>query len=303
MGLWALDANLAHQRQFPAIDWETSYSLYTEATAAWFVERVAADWPELRRATLELLQRETEVLDIAGLVGPETLQDPDRLVLDAARVVREMVLGQNAYDPDDAASPLAKTYQLARLAHALYEAARKALEAGAKYEDLDLRPATTAMASARSAPEQEFEVRVKQVEDTIAAIIVPAAGTPGRGGGMTLIPPRTYHGAHGAGGPLLYLRNTKNVSFGEWVTLRSPGQPARRGQVIDAGDEVTVIQVLEDTLGLPPARTEITLTGDTAMVTVGRELLGRAFSGVGVPIDGLPESPSARTSALSGALP
>lgn len=105
---------------------------------------------------------------------------------------------------------------------------------------------------------------------------------------MTLTPPRTYHGAHGAGGPLLYVRNTKNVSFGEWVTLRSPGQPNRRGQIIDAGDAVTVIQVLEDTLGLPPASSEITLTGDTATVTVGRELLGRAFTGVGVPIDGLP---------------
>ena len=44
--------------------------------------------------------------------------------------------------------------------------------------------------------------------------------------------------------------------------IRTPGQPARRGQVIDAGHEVTVIQVLEDTVGLPPARTVIVLTGD-----------------------------------------
>jgi V/A-type H+-transporting ATPase subunit A len=172
-GLWALDANLAHQRQFPAVNWETSYSLYTEATTPWFVEHVGADWPDLRRDTLELLQREAEVLDIAGLVGPETLQDGDRLVLDAARIVREVVLGQNAYDPNDAASPLAKTYQLAKLSQAVYKAAIKALENGAKYEDLDLRLATTAMASARYAPEEEFEMRVKQVEESIAAIAVP----------------------------------------------------------------------------------------------------------------------------------
>ena len=172
-GLWALDANLAHQRQFPAINWETSYSLYTEATTPWFVEHVGSDWPDLRRDTLELLQREAEVLDIAGLVGPETLQDRDRLVLDAARIVREVVLGQNAYDPNDAASPLAKTYQLARLSQAVYKAAIKALDDGAKYEDLDLRLATSAMASARYAPEEEFEMRVKQVEETIAAIAVP----------------------------------------------------------------------------------------------------------------------------------
>ena len=94
-------------------------------------------------------------------------------MLDAARIVREVVLGQNAYDPNDAASPLAKTYQLARLSQAVYKAAIKALNDGAKYEDLDLRQATTAMASARYAPEEEFEMRVKQVEETIAAIAVP----------------------------------------------------------------------------------------------------------------------------------
>jgi V/A-type H+-transporting ATPase subunit B len=72
------------------------------------------------------------------------------------------------------------------------------------------------------------------------------------------------------------------------VIIRTPGEPPRRGQVIDAGEEVTVIQVLEETVGLPPARAEITLTGDVATAVVGRELLGRAFNGMGLPLDGLP---------------
>jgi V/A-type H+-transporting ATPase subunit B len=78
------------------------------------------------------------------------------------------------------------------------------------------------------------------------------------------------------------------VALGEWVTIRLPDQPPRRGQVIDAGTELTVIQVLEDTLGLSARASEVTLTGEIASATVGRELLGRAFTGVGVPIDGLP---------------
>jgi len=97
--LWALDADLAHQRQFPAVDWETSYSLYTDVTDSWFAAQVGADWPALRRETIGLLQRERELRDIAGLVGPEALQDEDRLVLDAAHTVRELVLSQSAYDP------------------------------------------------------------------------------------------------------------------------------------------------------------------------------------------------------------
>jgi len=99
---------------------------------------------------------------------------------------------------------------------------------------------------------------------------------------------RVYHGAERATGPLLYIRHTPTAALGEWVLIRAPGQAPRRGQVIDAGKDVTVIQVLEDTVGLPPAASEITLTGDTASVIVGRELLGRAFNGMGAPVDGLP---------------
>ncbi len=99
---------------------------------------------------------------------------------------------------------------------------------------------------------------------------------------------RVYHGAQSASGPLIYLRATALVAQGEWVLIRSPGEPVRRGQVIDAGEEITVVQVLEETVGLPPARADVTLTGDVATAVVGRELLGRTFNGMGRPLDGLP---------------
>jgi V/A-type H+-transporting ATPase subunit B len=99
---------------------------------------------------------------------------------------------------------------------------------------------------------------------------------------------RRYHGASGAAGPLLYVRRTPTVALGEWVEIRVPGQLPRRGQVIDAGRDISVVQVLEDTMGLPPARAEVTLTGLGATAIVGRELLGRALSGAGEPIDDLP---------------
>jgi V/A-type H+-transporting ATPase subunit B len=100
--------------------------------------------------------------------------------------------------------------------------------------------------------------------------------------------PRRYHGAQGVGGPLLYLERTRGAALGEWVEIRVPGERPWRGQVIDAGEQISVIQVLEDTVGLPPARVDITLTGEGATTVVGRELLGRAFNGMGAPVDGLP---------------
>jgi V/A-type H+-transporting ATPase subunit B len=99
---------------------------------------------------------------------------------------------------------------------------------------------------------------------------------------------RTYRGVRAAAGPLLYISGAQRVALGEWVTVQTPSRPDLRGQVIDAGAEVTVVQILEETLGLSPAAARITLTGDVARIIVGRDLLGRAFSGVGDPRDGLP---------------
>ena len=99
---------------------------------------------------------------------------------------------------------------------------------------------------------------------------------------------RRYHGAQSASGPLLYLEKTLGVTLGEWVAITAAGVPSRRGQVIDAGEEITVVQILEETVGLPPSEAVVTLTGEPASVIVGRELLGRALNGMGAPLDGLP---------------
>jgi V/A-type H+/Na+-transporting ATPase subunit A len=173
--LWALDPALAHQRQFPAVDWETSYSLQADALAPWYADRVAPDWEALRHEALELLQRERELREIAGLIGPDALQDGDRLILDVARALRESVLGQSAFDPNDASSSIEKTHRLAALIVALLRAGRAAIAAGTPYERLDLSAATRALAALRRAAPAELAERAAAVERAIAA--VTPAGT------------------------------------------------------------------------------------------------------------------------------
>jgi V/A-type H+-transporting ATPase subunit A len=171
--LWALDAALAHERQFPAVDWETSYSLYAEAVAPWFENAGGAGWAELRRETLELLQRGRELHEIAMLVGPDTLQDADRLVLEMARLVREAVLAQSAYDPNDARSSVLKTWRLAALARDLHRAASAALESGVTFEHLDLAPARRTLRALRPAAEEELETRAAEAQAAITALVRP----------------------------------------------------------------------------------------------------------------------------------
>ena len=168
--LWALDPDLAHQRQFPAVDWETSYSLYAGTMGPWFARSVGSDWPEIRRSTLELLQQERQLREIAGLVGPEALQDRDRLLLETARMVRETVLGQSAYDPNDAYSPVEKTYRLAALAHALYRAGLAALDRGTPIDRIDLARGRNALAAVRRAKSDELEAPAAEADAAVAAI-------------------------------------------------------------------------------------------------------------------------------------
>jgi len=99
---------------------------------------------------------------------------------------------------------------------------------------------------------------------------------------------RIHHGARALAGPLLYVADTEGAALGEWARIEVPGQPPRRGQLIEVGREISVVQVLEDTLGLAPARVRLTLRGELAGAPVGRELLGRVLSGSGRPLDGLP---------------
>src|SRR5512146_2101097 len=112
--LWALDAALAHQRHFPAVDWSTSYSLYAESVADWFAKEGGPEWMAARTELSALLQRDQELREIAGLVGLSALADVDRLTIEVADLVRDVVLRQSAYDPNDFSSPPRKTYALVR---------------------------------------------------------------------------------------------------------------------------------------------------------------------------------------------
>ncbi len=168
--LWALDPALAQQRQFPAVDWATSYSLQAERVAPWFAREGGAGWVELRRDTLELLQRGRELKDIAGLVGPDALQDPDRLTLESARNVQELVLGQSAYDPHDAASPVQKTFRLAGLALGLHRRGLAALAGGARFDQLEIGAARRAIAGYRAADPEQSEMRLREAERALETI-------------------------------------------------------------------------------------------------------------------------------------
>jgi V/A-type H+-transporting ATPase subunit A len=131
---WALDAELAHARHFPAIGWTQSYSLAVGALTPWYEAAVDPAWADARGAAIELLGRERQLLEIVQLVGADALPDDDRVTLEVARLVREVFLQQHAYDPVDASRPPDVQFALLRAVLAARAGLRRALERGALLE-------------------------------------------------------------------------------------------------------------------------------------------------------------------------
>jgi V/A-type H+-transporting ATPase subunit A len=176
--LWALDPALAHQRQFPALDWETSYSLYADAMARAFDASVDPRWSATRARVLDLLQRDAELRDVATVVGPESLEDKDRLLLATAAALREFVLGQSAFDPNDAFSPPAKTFALAEAALRAFDVSNAVLIRGATFADLPFDAVRRALARVRDAPPSDGATASRQLDEAIRSLSdLQAAGT------------------------------------------------------------------------------------------------------------------------------
>lgn len=131
---WALDTTLAHARQFPAVNPLTSYSLSVGRLARWMREATGGDWLEARAAALDLLARERALLDIVALVGADALPDRDRVVLEIARLLREVVLAQHAFDPVDAARPPDVGFALLQAVLAAKVGFEAALAAGVPFD-------------------------------------------------------------------------------------------------------------------------------------------------------------------------
>ncbi|WP_148413657.1 ATP synthase subunit A [Haloferax sp. KTX1] len=133
---WALDADLAERRHFPAINWNESYSLYQEQLDPWFVENVEDDWAEERQWAVDVLDEENELQEIVQLVGKDALPEDQQLTLEIARYLREAYLQQNAFHPTDTYCSPEKTYGILTAIHAFNDEAFKALEAGVPVEEI-----------------------------------------------------------------------------------------------------------------------------------------------------------------------
>src|SRR6267378_1261392 len=152
---WALDKDLASRRHFPAINWLTSYSLYLDNLDEWY-GRIGKDWVELRKEGMYLLQRDEELREIVMLVGPDALSEGQRVILEAAKMIKEDFLMQQSYNPADSYCDKTKTYNMIRTILHYYNLMQKAVDENIPLQKVLELPVKNDISRMRLTPAEKF---------------------------------------------------------------------------------------------------------------------------------------------------
>jgi V/A-type H+-transporting ATPase subunit A len=161
---WALDADLAERRHFPAINWNESYSLYRDQLDSWFEDNVDENWPSLRQWAIDILDEESELQEIVQLVGKDALPEDQQLTLEVARYIREAYLQQNALDDVDRYSPPEKTFRILGAIRTFHDEAFEALDAGVPVEEIQDIDSVPKLNRSGTTPDDEIEAFLSDVE-------------------------------------------------------------------------------------------------------------------------------------------
>ncbi|WP_297501001.1 ATP synthase subunit A [Thermococcus sp.] len=152
---WALDADLARRRHFPAINWLRSYSLYLDAVQDWWHRNVDPEWREMRDTAMALLQKEAELQEIVRIVGPDALPDREKAVLIVTRMLREDYLQQDAFDEVDTYCPPKKQVTMMHVILNFYEKTMSAVDRGIPVDEIAKLPVREKIGRMKFEPEVE----------------------------------------------------------------------------------------------------------------------------------------------------
>jgi len=153
---WGLDANLAYQRHFPAINWLNSYSLYADKLGQYWDQQYDGEWSGSRVEAMSLLEDEDRLREIVQLVGIDALSKEERMVLETAKSLREDFLHQNAFHEIDTYASMDKQFRMLVVILSFHSACMKALKEGVELADVLSLPVREKIARMRYVDEKDL---------------------------------------------------------------------------------------------------------------------------------------------------
>lgn len=153
---WGLDASLAYQRHFPAINWLLSYSLYTDTLDKYWDTKFDDEWSGLRVEGMSLLEEEDQLREIVRLVGVDALSKEERMVLETSKSLREDFLHQNAFHEIDTYASMEKQFKMLKNILIFHHLGMDALKRGASMDEVFNLPVREQIARMRYVDEKEI---------------------------------------------------------------------------------------------------------------------------------------------------
>ncbi len=99
---------------------------------------------------------------------------------------------------------------------------------------------------------------------------------------------KEYKTVSSVAGPLMMVQNVDGAKYGHIVDIELGDGSIRHGQILQVEGDNVLVQVFEGTQGVDLDETKIRLLGKPSELSVSPDILGRVFSGVGIPIDNGP---------------
>lgn len=164
---WALDADLADRRHFPSVNWLKSYSLYKNQVSKWWHDNVGPEWLAHTESAMKILQQESELQELIQLIGPDSLQPNEQILLETARMIREDFLQQNAFHDVDTYCPDRKGYLMLELILKTHDLMLGAHKRGVDIDDIKKFKSRENIGRMATVPNKEYKSRFKQLEKEI----------------------------------------------------------------------------------------------------------------------------------------
>ncbi|MDP3980697.1 MAG: V-type ATP synthase subunit A [Chlamydiota bacterium] len=164
---WALDAALANRRHFPAINWAKSYSLYQEHLHNWYNEHVDPEFTDLCHKMSSLLQQEAELQEVVQLVGPDALQDNERLIIEVGKMLREDFLQQNAFSEVDGFCSMKKQHGMLKAILVYYDKTSGYISRGGSIETVLESPLDERISRLKEIPDVDFFKELESILEEV----------------------------------------------------------------------------------------------------------------------------------------
>jgi len=154
---WGLDAQLAYQRHFPAINWLSSYSLYAHTMGEYWDAIYDGEWSGYRTEAMSLLEDEDKLKEIVRLVGIDALSKEERMVLETSKSIREDFLHQNSFHEIDTYASMDKQFKMLRNILTFHHLGMQVLSRGGMLHSVIDHPIREEIARMRYTEENELD--------------------------------------------------------------------------------------------------------------------------------------------------